>query len=187
MSLFKNHNADDDELKRAAEGLRAGSAEAFHLLYGKYQQSVYRFCLRMIGDEAAAKDAFQETFLKVYEHRAEFKGNNFSAWLFTISRHVCLNSLRSLKRFDTFSEEIHTEEIAERGDLGMQMYIQRALALLPIPLREAIILREYEGYSYQEIADIVGVDLSLAKVRVHRARIILRRLLAPLVKENNES
>jgi RNA polymerase sigma-70 factor (ECF subfamily) len=54
-------------------------------------------------------------------------------------------------------------------------------------LKEALLLREYEGYSYQEIAEILGIDLSLAKVRVHRARVQLRKILTPIVKEINES
>ena len=180
------HNENEDELRKAAEALRTGSAEAFHLLYTRYQQSVYRFCLRMIGEQAAAKDAFQETFMKVYEHRMDFRGENFAAWLFTISRRVCLNALRQEKKFDTFEEEIHVRESSSQSDIGMKDCIQRALASLPVTLREALILREYEGYSYQEIAEIIGIEISLAKIRVHRARIIMRRLLAPIVQERHE-
>jgi RNA polymerase sigma-70 factor, ECF subfamily len=134
-----------------------------------------------------AKDAFQETFIKVYEHRREFKGENFAAWLFTIARHTCLNMIRSRKEYDTFDEEFHSTQKEPVTDVGMKEHIEKQIAKLPVALREALILREYEDCSYNEIAGILGIELSLAKVRVHRARLILRKLLKPLMKELHES
>lgn len=176
-----------NELERASRDLSKGSVDAFQLLYEKYRDKAYRFCLRMLGDEHLAKDAFQETFIKVYEHRRDFKGENFSAWLFTIARHTCLNMIRSRKDFATFNEEFHAKQKTIPRDVGMKDYIEKAIAKLPVAFREALILREYEECTYNEIASILGIDLSLAKVRVHRARIILRKLLKPLVKELHES
>jgi RNA polymerase sigma-70 factor (ECF subfamily) len=184
----KNKNIDkQSELEIAGKELSRGSLEAFHFLYEKYQNNAYRFCLRMLGDESLAKDAFQETFIKVYEHRREFKGENFAAWLFTIARHTCLNMIRSQKEYDLFDEEFHSTQKAPYTDVGMKDYIEKAIAKLPVALREALILREYEDCSYNEIASILGIELSLAKVRVHRARLILRKLLKPLMKELHES
>lgn len=187
--MFKKSGNSDipGELERAGKELSNGSVEAFHLLYEKYQNKAYRFCLRMLGDEQLAKDAFQETFIKVYEHRRDFKGQNFAAWLFTIARHTCLNMIRSRKEFDTFDEEYHAKQRSVPRDVGMKDYIEKAIAKLPVALREALILREYEDCTYNEIAGILGIELSLAKVRVHRARVILRKLLKPLVKELHET
>jgi len=179
---------NEDDLREAASELRSGSASAFQYLYKLYSQNVYRFCFRMIGDSVIAQDAFQETFMKVYEHHTEFKGDNFAAWLFTIARRVCLNHLRSKKDYVIFDEEEHGSiTINPVSDIGMQLCVNNALMLLPLQLREAAILREYEGYSYREIATIVGIDISLAKVRVHRARLLLRKLLAPVMQEWYES
>ncbi len=179
---------NEDELRAAADELRSGSTAAFQILYKQYSPSVYRFCLRMLGDSAAAQDAFQETFMKVFEHHSEFRGDHFPAWLFTIARRVCLNHLRSMKEHDMFDEEAHSSApMITSTDVGMQMCVNNALMHLPLQLREAAILREYEGYSYQEIASIVGIDISLAKVRVHRARLLLRKLLAPVMQEWYES
>lgn len=179
---------NEDDLREAADELRSGSAVAFQFLYKEYSQSVYRFCFRMVGDSVAAQDAFQETFMKVYEHHQEFRGNNFAAWLFTIARRVCLNHLRAKKDHAIFDEEEHgSNSLLPVNDIGMQLCVNNALMLLPLQLREAAILREYEGYSYQEIALIVGIDISLAKVRVHRARLLLRKLLAPVMQEWYES
>lgn len=187
MFWKKSNRAESDNLQNAEESLRKGSAEAFHLLYEQYSKRVYRFCLRMVGEEAAAEDVFQETFIKVFEHRKDFRGKNFAAWLFTIARHTCLNHIRSRKEFETFDEVFHSSTKSAEPDIGMKEHIQRAIQKLPVALREAIILREYEECSYKEIAEILGIELSLAKVRVHRARLILRKLLKPLMKELNES
>lgn len=187
--MFKTskHIASDDELIQAAEDLKKGSAEAFHILYNKYQQNIYRFCLRMLGDSMLAKDAFQEIFIKVYENRKNFRGNNFAAWLYTIARNTCLNHIRARREHEVFDEIYHGEMRAPQNDIGMRQFIEKSIAQLPISLREALILREYEERSYQEIADILGIDLSLAKVRVHRARLLLRKMLQPIVKEINET
>jgi RNA polymerase sigma-70 factor (ECF subfamily) len=184
---------ESEKLQQAMQVLRQGSAEAFHLLYEKYNRKVFRFCLRMLGDTDTAKDAFQETFISIYEHRREFRGQNFQAWAFTIARHTCLNALRSRKEHESFDEisyySMKGEPVAEgtESDVGLKDCISKAVGILPLALREAFLLREYEECSYQEISDILGIDLSLAKVRVFRAREILRKLLTPLKQELYES
>lgn len=186
--FWKKGNSDnEDELAAAAEELKKGSAEAFHMLYSKHSKKVYRFCLRMLNDESHAQDAFQETFIKVFENRLQFRGENFSSWLFAIARNTCLNILRTQKGFEIFDEYEHTDAIYNENDFGVKDFIRQSIARLPVPLREAVLLREYEDCSYQEIAEILKIDISLAKVRVHRARLILKKLLKPLVKEINES
>ncbi len=183
----KKYNPEAEELNQAMIQFSKGSAEAFHLLYSAYQQKVYRFCLRMLGDHALAEDAFQETFIKIYEHRKEFKGINFQAWLFTIARHTCLNYIRTRKEHESYEEMQHGRSFYMDEVFGAKEFIEKAIQKLPDSLREALLLREYEECSYNDIADILGIDLSLAKVRVHRARLILRKLLKPLVKELYES
>ena len=185
--FWKRTNIDDTEIKLAGEELKRGSAEAFHLLYNQYNQKVYRFCLRMLGNEDAAKDAFQDIFIKVYEHRTDFRGENFAAWLFTISRHTCYNMIRMSKDHDQLEEAHHLSAKESQSDVGLQDCIQKALDTLPIALKEAIVLREYQDLSYQEIAEVMGIEVSLAKVRVFRAREIMRKILTPIKQELYES
>ncbi|MBE2189398.1 MAG: RNA polymerase sigma factor [Desulfobulbaceae bacterium] len=185
--LFKKKNIAEDELQNATKALNHGSAEAFHLLYQNYAPKVYRYCVKMLGDEILAEDAFQETFVRIYEKRDAFNGQNFSAWLFTIARNTCYNYLRQKKEHESYDETFHQPDRTSNQDIGLKDQIDKAMQMLPVPLREAVILREYEECTYQEIADILQIELSLAKIRVYRARIILRKLLQPLVKEINES
>ncbi len=194
MNLDKlNINNQDFELEENIEALKKGSAEAFHFLYKKYNKNVYRYCIRMLGDETLAKDAFQDTFTKVFENRLNMKGNNFGAWLFTIARNVCYNLLRQKKEhsnFDEFDEKSNSTygfENTSNNDYGIKKAVDEAIAALPVSLREAILLREYEECSYNEIATILSIDVSLAKVRVFRARVLLKKMLNSIAKEINES
>ena len=186
MAFSAHHNNDEELIRKAAEQFRQGDALAFQYLYKYFSRGIYRFCLKMLGEEAAAKDAYQETFLRVYEHRAEFRGENFPAWLYTIARRVCLNVIRSRKGNEEFDELFHSNEECTESDVFLRKHIQRALDSLPDMLKEAIVLREFEGLSYQEIAEVLHIDLSLAKVRVHRARLIVRKILTPIIQERYE-
>jgi len=187
MWFKKQNTIKEEDILDAVSKMKEGSAEAFRILYDAYGQKVYRYCLRLIGDTDVANDCFQETFVKIYENRAHFKGTSFGAWLFKIAHNNCMNHLRSKKHTEEIQDVFFASDNVEADDYGLKKEIRKALQKLPEALREAIILREYEDLSYYEIAEVLGIDISLAKVRVFRARTQLKNLLKPLVKELNES
>lgn len=171
-----------EEISTVVAAFRAGDREAFRSIYDLYEGAVYRFCRHMLNDEAVAKDAFQDTFIRFYEHREELRGENVRSWLFVIARRTCLNVIRSQRKtHEAFDEGAHAWKEDAESDVALRDEIERAMRCLPVSLREALLLREYEGYSYLEIARICSIDLSLAKVRVHRARLTMRKLLAAVV------
>ncbi len=185
--LFKKGNiapaTKEMDIESASRELALGSVEAFNFLYERYHKKLYWFCLRMLGDSEAAKDAYQDAFIKVYDKRKEFRGENFSAWLFTIGRNICLNVIRARKEYSELEEDAQITDHVRESDIGMKDFINQSLMKLPVVYREVLILREYEDCSYQEIADILNIDLSNAKVRVHRARALMRKILTPIAKE----
>lgn len=183
----RSHREINTELDELVGELKKGSAEAFHILYDKYHNRIYRFCLKMLSDEAAARDAFQETFVKLYEKCHTFRGDNFTSWLYTIARHTCYNVIRSKKEFEAFDDIMHSSRETKQSDSALKDILQESINKLPETYKEAFVLREYEEFSYQEIAEAIGIEVSLAKVRVHRARTLLRKLLQPVFKEINES
>lgn len=187
MWFKKQKTINEEEILDAVSKMKEGSAEAFRILYDAYGQKVYRYCLRIIGDADVANDCFQETFVKIYENRALFKGSSFGAWLFKIAHNNCMNHIRSKRHTEEIQDVFFANESSEGDDFGLKKEIKKALHQLPEALREAIVLREYEELSYSEIAEVLGIDVSLAKVRVFRARIQLKNLLKPLMKELNES
>lgn len=180
-------NITKEEINRLASKFAQGDPEAFKMLYDHYNKKIYRFCYRMLGDTELAKDAFQEIFVKIYEHRSSYNGTNFENWLYTTSRNTCINYIRRRK----FHQSIEEIEIGfqprKHLEIGIKEHIEIVLQKLPFALKEAFVLRDMEDLTYEQIAKVLNIDLSLAKVRVHRARLKLKELLQPLLREINET
>ncbi len=180
-------NITKEEINQIANRFANGDVEAFNILYGLYSRNVYRFCQRMLVNVDVAKDAFQETFVKIYECRASYNGNSFQSWLFTIARRTCINHIRKRKTMTSIQNIDVSFQPKRYLDIGIKEHIEKKLEQLPIALKEAFILRDMEDLSYDQIAEILQIDMSLVKVRVHRARLKLKELLKPLLKEINEA
>lgn len=160
-----------------------GDIEAFNVLFRRYERKVFMYCMRVLLDEEMAHDAFQEAFMRLYEHRKSYDGRNFMVWFFTIIRNVCLNMRRNKKTTVPFETSMANMAPARVTDVVLHDHIVAALNQLPIDYREALVLYEYDGYSYQEIADIIGVSIATVKIRIFRARRMLRTLLHPVVHD----
>jgi RNA polymerase sigma-70 factor (ECF subfamily) len=155
--------------------------------------------LRATGSHDAAKDAFQTVMSAVFEKRASFQGGHYAAWLFTIARNhvlkVSKRQQRDVKTLSPIDDGAGNEQTflsngnfavrsgASEGDFLLQEALDRAIAQLPEDLREAFELKQYDGLQHEEIAQTLGISLSLAKVRVFRAKRQLQRLLAPFFEE----
>ncbi len=175
------------KINQAALDFKKGDIQSFNYLFSYFKKAIYRFCLRILGDEASAQDAFQETFIRVYERISTFNGGNFESWLFITARNTCINFIRKRKNTQAITELDYGFAPKNYLKIGMKEYIELQLAKLPLSLREAVVLRDMEDFSYKEIAEILDIDLSLAKVRVHRARLKLKETLEPLMRELNET
>ena len=171
---------------------RAGEERAFAELYNRHKADVYTYCVRMLsGDEDAASDAFQEVFIKVYEKADQFRvGSNVGGWLFMIARNTCLNVFRMKRPCETL--DIHPDLTNQDRALApefdqeqnfLRAHLERAIADLPLEFREPFILREYDGFSYGEIAEMTGTSLGITKVRIHRAKQKLRETLRPFLRD----
>ncbi len=184
---FEKKNIDNESILAAAKKFSKGDPEAFNFLYKIYNKKIYRFCLRILNDSAAAKDAFQDTFLRIYEYHKSFDGINFQSWLYATARNTCITHIRKRKNNISINDMNFGFTPRKHTDIGIKEHIEEQVAKLPYAHREAFILRDMEDLTYQEIAYVLGIDLSLAKIRVHRARLRLKELLKPLVKELNET
>jgi RNA polymerase sigma-70 factor (ECF subfamily) len=171
--------AGDAEL--VMESLR-GDPDAFSLLVRRHQNALHRYGLALGLDGDTALDLLQETFVKAHGRLGQCReSGRFRAWLFRIYRNAMLDWQRDIRRTEVSTTEI--AEPADSADLGEQLALRDAiggaLAGLPAILREAFLLRHHLGHSYEEIAEIAGVTVSAAKMRVMRARELLRGALAP--------
>jgi RNA polymerase sigma-70 factor (ECF subfamily) len=163
----------------------APAQAALSILYRRYSQRIYTYCRKIIGDSTTAEDLLQETFVRVLESGRQQRAiENFPAYLMTIARNLCLSHRARSKRQFVEVEDFHLsyrDVPYEQREL-LQL-IQASLELLPEDYREAFVLREYNGLSYNEIAEVIGESLDVVKVRIFRAKKKLRDILAPYLAD----
>jgi RNA polymerase sigma-70 factor, ECF subfamily len=179
----------DEELVARSIG---GDANSFNELIKRWERPIYALAYRQIGREEDARDVCQETFLRAYRALSGFRGQaKFSSWLYRIALNLCRDWLRRERRTPVVavSEDVDVIEMASklepsesiedrvaRHDLSRA--VERAMAVLPEEQRTAILLKEYHGLTFQEIADLVGCPLSTVKTRLYQGLAVLRRELA---------
>ncbi len=170
--------------KALIEAFRAGDEFAFVTLYNRHKGAVYAFAAKMLVDRAAAEDVLQETFVRVYENRERLdRPGSFKAWLFTIARNQCLNHLRKHRREVAFEvEPVAAETPLSRLAKSEQVaLVNGVLEGLKPEYREVLVLREYQGLSYDEIAAVTRNTVSSVKSRLFKARRKLGAHLRPLL------
>jgi RNA polymerase sigma-70 factor (ECF subfamily) len=162
-----------------------GDVSGFEELVRKYQDKVYNLCRYMIQDTHDAQDAAQDVFLKAYRNLKAFKTDaSLYTWLYRIAVNTCLDYKKKLRPeqvedesviADLASTEPSPEQRYQSKEIGQS--IQVALQKLPEQLRAAIVLKEIEDLSYEEIAQVLHTSIGTVKSRISRAREELRRLL----------
>jgi RNA polymerase sigma-70 factor (ECF subfamily) len=169
-----------------AADLRAGDDHAFALLYERHKGDLFALAARMLGDAETARDLVQDVFLAIYQRRDQLeRPESFRSWLFAIGRNACLSRLR--RPAGPASLEDVSEEPVSAGtppDRALEAreectMLRRALARLRPEFREVLILREYEGLPYREIAAVLGATESAVKSRLFQARRALHGVLGP--------
>ena len=178
----------DEELVARSRG---GDLDSFNQLVLRWERPIYALAYRVIGREEDARDVAQETFLRAFRALNGFKGQaKFSSWLYRITLNLCRDWIRRERRTPitptpegvdlielageaTPSESI--EDLVSRKQLGLA--VAKAMALLPEEQRTAIILKEYHGLTFQEIADLLDCPLSTVKTRLYQGLTVLRRHL----------
>ena len=169
------------------EAFQNGDDFAFVSLYNRYKGSVYSFAVRMLLDRDAAKDAMQETFLRIYENRDRLlKTHAFRAWLFSVARNQCLNMLRQGNRRVRLDENLKARlQQPASGTLEKAEQIaivNHFLGLLKPEYREVIVLREFQNMSYAEIAAVTKSTLAAVKSRLFKARRKLAESMLPVME-----
>lgn len=161
-----------------------GNDEAFRALYDAYERQLYMYVVRLLGSKSDAEDIFQDVWTRMFRLRGERKTvKKFAGLLFTVARNLSFNAIRDRKLLPSLSIE-DTPEITlalssrDVDDTELRDMLERALLQVPIAQREAFILREYFGYSYEEVAGITGTPMVTAKTRAWRARERLRKMIS---------
>lgn len=151
-----------------------GDIDAYEQLVRRYQLPIYRHCLNMLGDEGDAAEAAQDVFFTVWRSLGRFRRESaFSTWLYRIATNRCLKSLRQRPQPTVPLVELATPLGLPEGEFeGKQsaQLVARAIASLTPQQRAALLLREVEGLTYEQIAKVLGVSVAAVKSRLNRAR-----------------
>jgi RNA polymerase sigma-70 factor (ECF subfamily) len=194
---------DRDVDQQLVERVQRGDKAAFDLLVIKYQRKIFRLLSRLIRDSAEVEDVAQEAFIKAYRALPNFRGDSaFYTWLYRIAINTAKNWLVSQGRRAPTSTEADIEE-AETFDDGEHLRdlntpdamlltrqvadaVNRAIERLPEDLRTAIVLRELEGLSYEEIAETMNCPIGTVRSRIFRAREAIAAELRPVLGTNKD-
>ncbi|MGI6586487.1 MAG: sigma-70 family RNA polymerase sigma factor [Lutisporaceae bacterium] len=183
---------------------QSGDVESFELLISSYDKRAYNIAYRIMGNEEDAKDMAQEALFRVFKSLKDFKGQAaFSTWLYRIVTNVCLDELRRRKneKYVSIDSTIHTDS----GELHMELcsdketpeniyerveqreLIKNAIKEMSEDYRSVIILRDIQGFSYEEISVILDCSLGTVKSRINRARTMLRDKLKQSMELSREN
>jgi RNA polymerase sigma-70 factor (ECF subfamily) len=179
----------DEEL---VERSIAGDTESFNQLILRWERPIYALAYRQLGREEDARDIVQDAFLRAFRALPGFKGQaKFSSWLYRITLNLCRDWMRRQRR----APFVETPEGVDLGDLtpadtaptesiedlvarkNLSQHVARAMRRLPEEQRSAVLLKEYHGLTFQEIAELQGCPLSTVKTRLYQGLTVLRREL----------
>lgn len=172
--------------EQIVERTRNGEAEAFGALVRRWEGRIYALTLRMLGHPEDAREVTQETFLTAFRKLHQFRGRaRFSSWLYRIALNCCYDRLRerrvnpvplqeaeNIVAEEKILSQIQRKQVAER--------VRRAVEALPLEMRQVILLKEYEGLTFEEIAEILDIPVSTAKTRLYAGLDHLRKRLERL-------
>jgi RNA polymerase sigma-70 factor, ECF subfamily len=165
------------------ERFRAGDRDAFTALYRTHYPAVFRFAFYMTGDRGRAGEVTQDVFVWLIYHPAEFEParGDLAAFLGGVARKLLRQQQRSERRWLPLDEQVVSRlEICNSGEAAMDAAaLRKAIALLPVRYREAVVLCDLENRSYDEAAALLGCAAGTIRSRLHRARHLLARKLQP--------
>lgn len=180
--------ATDEELVTRSQG---GDVDSFNQLILRWERPIFALAYRVLGREEDARDVSQEAFLRAYRALPGFKGEaKFSSWLYRIALNLCRDWMRKQRRAPVQQMPEGMDPVEMAGEAGpvesvedlvarkeLSQIVGEAMTLLPDEQRTAIILKEYHGMTFQEIAELQGVPLSTVKTRLYQGLTVLRRHL----------
>jgi RNA polymerase sigma-70 factor (ECF subfamily) len=143
----------------------------------EYADNVYRFIVKNLRHEEDARDVVQTAFEKMWINRADIDNSKCKSYLFTVAYNQMIDHIRKVKRISLKEEFREDARVYDRPAHNTKKILEEALSRLPETQRSLVLLKDYEGYSYEEIGRITGLNESQVKVYLHRARIQLKNYL----------
>ena len=161
---------------------RRGSLEAYNLLVSRWEKRVFNYLLRLVGDREDALDLSQEAFLKAYQNLGKLEdAARFAPWLFRIAHNEAYSLLRKRKpEGEMLREPSEGAQSCRMFPIELSLAVQSALKKLSDDHREAVLLKIYQGFKFEEMAEILDCPVSTVKSRLYTALDLLKETLAPV-------
>ena len=158
------------------------TVEEYNKAVDAYADNLYRFIIKNLKDAPMAEDIIQDTFEKLWVRLEEVSAQKVRSYLFTTAYHTMIDCIRKEKRYLKLDqtgvyEESRTEQYSDLGEI-----LEKAVQNLPEDQKAVVMLRDYEGYSYREIAEITGLTETQVKVYIYRARVFLKNYIGSMEK-----
>jgi len=156
------------------------STEEFNKCVDEHSDSVYRFILKNIRDEEKARDIVQDTFEKLWVKAESVSYSKARSYIFSAAYHTMIDAIRKDKRMKPLDDTDYDRHSYQQTYRGLNEVLEQALRRLPEQQRSVLLLRDYEGYTYDEIGDITGLNASQVKVYIYRARLSMKKFIGSL-------
>ena len=184
-----------EEEKTLIQQAQSGDVDAFEQLIDEHQKRIFSIAYRVAGNPDDAADMAQEVLVKIFKNLNKFKGDSkFSTWIYRVATNTCLDELKRIRRHPTYSldQEIDTDEGSISADImdeaptpeqaaerkAVQNAVNAAIARLGDDHKKVIVLRDIQGFSYEEIAEMMNCSDGTVKSRISRARAQLKKILS---------
>jgi RNA polymerase sigma-70 factor (ECF subfamily) len=145
-----------------------------------HADALYRFVLKNIRDDDSAQDVVQEAFIRLWEKREDIAGEKSKSYLFTTAYHLVVDAVRHRERFTELNPTGNEFYNDSSSYSDLQEILNQAVEQLPADQKMVLLLRDYEGYSYQEIGEITNLNESQVKVYIYRARLFLKKYIGKM-------
>lgn len=156
------------------------TTEEYNIAVDNYSDGAYRFILKNIRNTDQAKDIIQDTFEKLWINVNNVNFEKVKSYIFTTAYHTMIDSIRKNKRNVNFEQADQSQYSTNRSYSDIGEILNKAIAKLPEDQRSVILLRDYEGYSYDEISEITGLSEAQVKVYIYRARVFLKEYIGSM-------
>jgi len=182
-AILADPPADEKARERALERVLVERAQnndtlAYEKLYEMHIGRVFALCVRLCGDRDMAEDLAQEAFVLAWRKLGSFRGDSaFGSWLYRITTNTVLSYLRKQKPFRNMLDVDKIEEQGQKEDIGLRISLDDAIAGLPDGARAVFVLYSLEGYTHDEIGELLGIAQGSSKAQLHRARQLLQAKL----------
>lgn len=176
-------NYSDIELYNLLKKDKKIAERAFAEIYNRHSARIYAYCRRFLGNKEDAQDVFQETFIRFIETTTQDRMmTNIPAFILKIARNLCVNVKRKEKSPITYEDYMASDSTSIENDELLSL-IKTAIDILPPEYKDMFILREYDGLTYTEIAEMTNTQISTVKIRIFRAKQKIRDILSPYLND----